>query len=66
MKNKNIRNKLLNILSFAPAIRDIFLSEEIIDEKRKKIRKTLAEILVATFEDDKTIPPLNGFWQGMP
>ena len=58
MERKAARNRLLNILEIAPALKAIFLSSDSIEIKREKIRAFLANMLWATFDDDPTIPPL--------
>jgi len=58
MKKESIRNRLDKILNTAPALKEIILSSDPIDIKRKKINKFLAEMLIATFDDDPAIPPL--------
>ncbi len=58
MNAEIIQKKILNILGIVPPIKEIFLSRDPIDEKRKKLRNVLAEIITATFEDDPAIPPL--------
>ena len=58
MNVDKIRERLINILEVAPAIKDILLSAETIEVKREKIRRFLSDMLIATFEDHPTIPPL--------
>ena len=58
MERKAARNRLLNILETAPALKAIFLSSDSIEIKRERIRAFLANMLWATFDDDPTIPPL--------
>ncbi len=58
MEKEKIRNRLDKILNNAPALKEIIFSLDPIDIKRKKINKFLADMLMATFEDDPAIPPL--------
>ena len=55
---KKIQQRMLKTLSNVPELKDILLSTDDIEVKRKKIRHFLSEILFAIFEDDPTIPPL--------
>ena len=52
------QEKLKAILSKAPELYDIFMSNAPLSEKRNGIRVYLSKMLAATFEDDPTIPPL--------
>jgi lysine 2,3-aminomutase len=58
MEKEKIRNRLDKILNKAPALKEIIFSSDPIDIKRKKINKFLADMLIATFDDDPAIPPL--------
>jgi lysine 2,3-aminomutase len=58
MEKESIKNKLAKILNNAPALKEIIFSLDPIDIKRKKINKFLADMLIATFDDDPAIPPL--------
>ncbi len=58
MEKESIRNRLDKILNNAPALKEIIFSSDPIDIKRKKINKFLADMLIATFDDDPAIPPL--------
>ena len=58
IKKEKTRQRLLNVLDFAPAIKEIMLSSDTIDLKREKIRRFLTDMLIATFDDNPTIPPL--------
>ena len=58
MDRKRPNKRLLRILDIAPELKAILRSIYPLDIKRKKIRDFLADILVATFDDDPTIPPL--------
>jgi lysine 2,3-aminomutase len=55
---KRMRKRLLRILDTVPPIREILLSGDGMEVKRKKIRDFLSEMLVVTFSDDPSIPPL--------
>ncbi len=52
------RQKILKILNLAPELKQILLSEDPLEAKRKNIRNFLSHMLIATFDDDPTIPPL--------
>jgi len=58
MEKKSLRNRLDKILNNAPALKEILFSSDQIDIKRKKLTKFLADMLIATFDDDPAIPPL--------
>jgi lysine 2,3-aminomutase len=58
MRPKKIKERLLRILEKAPPLNEIMLSSEPIESKRKKIRKFLSDKLLATFDDNPKIPPL--------
>ena len=58
MDKESIKNRLDKILNNAPALKEIIFSSDPIDIKRKKINKFLADMLMATFDDDPAIPPL--------
>jgi len=53
-----LKNKLLRILGQIPPLKDIMVSNDHLEKKRKKIRKYLAERLISTFEDTPEIPSL--------
>ena len=55
---ERLKEKLLRILDTIPAIKDILISGDDLEEKRKKIRIYLAQRLLGTFDDDPDIPPL--------
>jgi lysine 2,3-aminomutase len=52
------KHRLLKILSIAPTLKDTFLSNNSVETKRKDLRNFLSNMLLATFDDDPTIPPL--------
>jgi len=52
------KNKLLRILNQIPPLKEIMVSDDDLEEKRKKIRKLLALKLISTFDDTPEIPPL--------
>ncbi len=58
MHIKKHREKLINILSHVPELKEIFMSGATIEKKRNKIRKFLSKTLVASFEDNPDIPSL--------
>jgi lysine 2,3-aminomutase len=58
MEKEKIKNRLDKILNNAPVFKEIIFSSDPIDIKRKKINKFLADMLMATFDDDPAIPPL--------
>ncbi len=57
-KKEKIQKKIIKVLDNVPELKEIILSSDPIDVKRKKIRYFLSDILIATFDDDPTIPPL--------
>ncbi len=58
MDRHAVRSKILDLLNVAPALKEILLSEDPLQEKRRRIRAFLAGMLAVTFNDDPTIPPL--------
>ncbi len=58
MENEKIRKRLLRILDMVPALKEILLSGSSLEGKRKKISEYLSNMLIATFDDDPAIPPL--------
>jgi len=56
--DKRVRERLLKIFDDIPKIKEILISKEDIENKRKKIREQLNIMLIATFDDDPSIPPL--------
>ncbi len=58
MKKERIQKRLHKILDIAPALKECMVSQDPIDVKREKIRSFLSNMLVATFEDNPLIPPL--------
>ena len=57
MENR-IQGKLHRILDTIPALKTILLSSDPLEEKRVKIREYLNEKLLATYEDDPSLPSL--------
>ncbi len=53
-----LKNKLLRILDQIPSLKEIMISDDKLEEKRKKIRKLLAKRLISTFDDTPEIPSL--------
>ena len=58
MDKESIKNRLDKILNNAPVLKEIIFSSDPIDIKRKKINKVLSDMLMATFDDNPAIPPL--------
>ena len=58
MSFEKAKHRLLKLLDLAPTLKDIFLSDESIATKRSDLRTFLSNMLIATFNDDPTIPPL--------
>lgn len=56
--DKHVRERLLKIFDDIPTIKEILISKEDIENNRKKIREQLNRMLIATFDDDPSIPPL--------
>jgi lysine 2,3-aminomutase len=52
------KEKFIKTLDLAPQLKEIFFSKDSIEQKREKIRQFLSNMLMATFEDHPTIPPL--------
>ncbi len=57
-KVDRIRRRLVKVLEKAPTLKEIMLSGDPVDIKRAKIRNFLSNMLIVTFDDDTTIPPL--------
>ncbi len=58
MINEKTKQRTLKILEIAPELKKIFLSNASVETKRDSIRKFLSRMLIAVFEDNPTIPPL--------
>lgn len=58
MINEKIKQRTLKILEIAPELKALFLSDTSVEVKRDDIRTFLSKMLIATFEDNPTIPPL--------
>jgi lysine 2,3-aminomutase len=58
MENEKIRKRLLKILDMVPDLKDILLSDSSLEVKRNRIREYLSNMLIAKFDDDPKIPPL--------
>ncbi len=58
MERERTQKRLLKIVEISPVLKEIMLSSDGVEIKRKKIRGFLSEMLTATFEDDPKIPPL--------
>ncbi|MCF8069853.1 MAG: KamA family radical SAM protein [Desulfobacterales bacterium] len=55
--NKN-RGWLLRIVAQVPELEAILMADHPLSKKRRRIRKFLSDILIATFDDDPKIPPM--------
>ncbi|MFC1823491.1 KamA family radical SAM protein [Thermodesulfobacteriota bacterium] len=58
MQKEKIRKRLLHILDISPPLKEIMLARNAVEEKRKKIREFLSNVLTDTFEDNPSIHPL--------
>ncbi len=58
MNRERTKQRLLKTLEVVPDIKTVFLSDASVETKRKRIRTFLSKMLVAVFEDNPTIPPL--------
>ncbi|GBC63037.1 KamA family radical SAM protein [Desulfonema ishimotonii] len=58
MGKERIQKKLFSILDAVPELRDIFVAQGPLEEKRRQIRYFLSDMLYAIFEDQPAIPPL--------
>ncbi|MEW6671084.1 MAG: KamA family radical SAM protein [Thermodesulfobacteriota bacterium] len=58
MKIESTRKKLVQLVHQVPALASIFISREPVKAKRKKIKMLLSDMLMATFEDNPALPPL--------
>ena len=58
VKDKSTRKKLIQLIQKAHALAAIFRLNAPIETKRKKIKRFLSDMLLATFDDNPTIPPL--------
>ncbi len=58
MENEKMRKRLLRILDMVPALKETLLSGDSLEAKRKKINEYLSNMLIATFDEDPAIPPL--------
>lgn len=58
MEYNKIRNRLLKILDTAPALKQILLSEDPLEVKRKRLSEHLSNMLMGPFNNDPPIPPL--------
>ena len=53
-----LKNKLLRILDQIPPLEEIMISNDVLEVKREKIIKMLAEKLISTFDETPEIPTL--------
>ena len=58
MEKHKIKARLLRILEISPPLKEILVSSESMEEKRKAIRRFLGDMQDSIFYDDKTAPPL--------
>ncbi|MEE8398165.1 MAG: KamA family radical SAM protein [Desulfobacterales bacterium] len=58
MNSNQIQRKLDDIFTMAPSLKEIILSDDSLNVKRRKFRSVLSNQLLATFDDDPSIPPL--------
>jgi lysine 2,3-aminomutase len=58
MENEKMRKRLLRILDMVPALKETLLSGISLEAKRKEINEYLSNMLIATFDEDPAIPPL--------
>ena len=58
MSPETTRRKLLKIFDISPELKEAMFSEESLDVKRQRFRQVLSNQLLATFDDDPSIPPL--------
>lgn len=58
MNREQAKTRVRKILEIIPPMRDILLAETGREEKRRRLRYLLSDILIKTFEDDPAIPPL--------
>jgi len=58
LKKEKTEKRLQTILDNIPALKEILLSFDAIDIKRRKISNLLSDMLAATFDDNPSIPPL--------
>lgn len=50
--------RLMDVIDQNPQLKEILVSEAPLETKRKNVRNLLSEMLIATFDDDPAIPPL--------
>ncbi|MDY7031033.1 MAG: KamA family radical SAM protein, partial [Thermodesulfobacteriota bacterium] len=58
MEKERIQKRLSRILDIAPDLKEILILSDPIEIKRQKIKDFLSDMLMATFDDNPTIPPL--------
>ena len=58
LRKTEIRKRVQHLIHQVPALESIFLSADSLEIKRKKIKKFLSDMLIATFDDNPTVPPL--------
>lgn len=58
---EKIKKKILHILESIPQLRQIMISTDPLPKKRKKIRELFNIMLIKTYDDNPTLPPLAWF-----
>lgn len=58
MRRERVKARLRSVLGIAPALKEIMLSSDPIESKRKKATDFLAQMDVAAFDEDPSIPSL--------
>jgi len=58
MNRERIKQRTLKILDISPELKKIFTAKASVEAKRERIRTFLSRMLIAVFEDNPTIPPL--------
>ena len=58
MRKERVKARLRSVLGIAPALKEIMLSSDPIESKRKKATDFLAQMDVAAFDEDPSIPSL--------
>ena len=56
--NDQNQKRLLKILGTVPPLKDILVSKASFEAKRISLRRLLAKMLIATFDDDPNLPTL--------
>lgn len=56
---KKVKERLLNILGIVPPLKEIMVSTDPLETKRRQIRNLLNTLLIKTFDDNPELPPLS-------